>query len=136
MVSHACRWTFIAEEGHLKIAAHCTVAGLSLLGCADEVAQGGGQGEGIQPSKGDVLQNPDEPKPADAADVQVVTKFRLSTASADAICEGCVVTTYSLVDNSYGLDEMRVVSDGGMPICKIYLTDGGVVIDECGWSRP
>ena len=135
MVSHACDWTFIAEEGHVKLAVLSAVAAVSLLGCVDEVAQGGGQGEGIQPSKGQ-LQNLDEPKPFDAAEVEVTVKYRLGTGSADTVCNGCSVTSYSLVDNSYGLDEMRVVSDGGTPICKIYLTDGGVVIDECGWSRP
>ena len=106
----------------------------ALAGCADDVTTGGGQGEGIIPSK-IALMNPDEPKPFDARDVVEVDQ-KLGAAPADAICDGCVVTSYSLVDNSYGLDEVRVVTDGGLSICKIFLSNDGVVIDECGWSRP
>jgi hypothetical protein len=98
------------------------------------VSTGGGQGEGIMPSK-IAFMNPDEPKPFDATDVVFMNK-RLGSAPADSICEGCVVTSYSLADNSYGIDEVRIVNDGGLVICKIFLNNDGVVIDECGWSRP
>jgi hypothetical protein len=105
-----------------------------LLGCADEATQGGGQGEGIMPSK--IAFVPPEPKPFDPATDVVALKQKLGSAPADAICDGCVVTSYKLVDNSFGLDEVRLVSDGGLLICKIFLNQDGVVIDECGWSRP
>jgi hypothetical protein len=121
------------EEDLVKLA-FCVVVGLSLLGCADEAAQGGGQGDGIVPSKISFV-DPEPEKPFDARDVFEI-KQKLGTAPADAICEGCIVNGFSLVDNSYGITEVRVVSDGGLPVCRIFLNQDGIVIDECGWSRP
>jgi hypothetical protein len=123
----------VLKEDLVKLA-FCVVAALSLIGCADEATQGGGQGEGIIPSK-IAFADPDQEKPFDATQV-VHVKQKLGTAPADSICEGCVMTSYSLVDNSYGIKEVRFVLDGRQPVCRIFMTDGGVKIDECGWSRP
>jgi hypothetical protein len=40
-----------------------------------------------------------------------------------------------VVDNSM-FNEVSVVSDGGMQLCRLYLSDGEVVIDECGINKP
>ena len=118
----------------MKLAASLFVAALSMVGCAGVESSGGGQGDGIYPAKADVS-NPNDPKLFDTADVTKV-KLKGGMAPADAVCDGCVVQTYRVVDTSAGIDEMRVVSDGGTEICRIYLDHDQVVIDECGWIRP
>jgi hypothetical protein len=133
MVSHALG--SIQEEGLVKLAASLfCVAALSMVGCAGVDTVGGGQGDGIHPSKADV-QNPEEPKPFDG---RQVTNLKLKTAAApaDAVCDGCVMDTYRAVDNSAGIDEVRVVSDGGLELCRLYLDHDQVVLDECGLLSP
>jgi hypothetical protein len=125
------------REGSVKLAASLfCVAALSVVGCADVETTGGGQGEGILPDKIS-LANPNEPKPFDPSDV-ISYEQRLGHEGADSICEGCVVDTYGVHDNSMGIDEVRIVSDGGgLRLCKIYLDDNGeAVVDECGWHAP
>ena len=116
----------------MKLAA--LIAGLALVGCADLDNTTGGMGEGVAPYKlSDTRVR--EAEQFDATQV-VQLKQKLGTTPADAICEGCVMTSYSVVDLGAGLDEVRIVTDGGMPICKIFLNDDGIVVDECGWFRP
>jgi hypothetical protein len=81
------------------------------------------------------LANPNEPKPFDPRDVTSYEQ-RVSGEGGNSICEGCVVDSYSLVADSGGIDEVRVVSDGGMELCRIYLDQGQVVLDECGVATP
>jgi hypothetical protein len=110
------------------------VAALSVVGCADVETTGGGQGEGILPSKIS-LANPNEPRPFDPRDVSSYQQKRAGEP-ADSICEGCTIDTYGIVDHSMGIDEVRVVSDGSGVVCKIYLDNDEAVIDECGWHAP
>lgn len=119
----------------MKLAASLfCLAALSVVGCADVESNGGGQGEGILPSKISRA-DADEPKPFDPGTVTTL-KQKLGTAPADSICEGCVFDTYAVVDNSMGIDEVLVVSDGGVNLCRIYLDQGQIVVDECGWHAP
>jgi hypothetical protein len=123
------------EEGLVKLAASLfCVAALSLVGCADVETTGGGQGDGIHPSKIS-LDDSKEPN-VFAPGNETVLKQRLATSAADVICEGCVMDTYSVVDTSMGIDEVRIVSDGGTQLCKIFTDHGNIVIDECGWANP
>ena len=117
----------------MKLAASliCVAA---LVGCAGDVPMGGGQGEVIIPSKLASLR-PDRAKPFDPRDVVKLSQKR-GVAPADSICEGCVMTSYSLVENSYGIDEVRMVHDGDTTLCQIFLSNDGVVIDECGRVSP
>jgi hypothetical protein len=121
----------------VKVAASLfCVAALSLVGCADVETTGGGQGDGIHPSKIS-LDDPKEPTAFAPGDGTVVRqKQKLASSPADAICEGCVIDTYSVFDTSMGIDEVLVVSDGGTQLCKIFTDHGNVVVDECGWANP
>jgi hypothetical protein len=122
------------EEGAVKLASLFCVAALSVVGCGGVETTGGGQGEGIKPSKIEFV-DPNAPKPFDPrtlSDFQI----RISTAPADSVCEGCIMESYSVVDTSAGVDEVRVVSDGGMELCKIYLNQDQVIVDECGSTAP
>ena len=118
----------------MKLAASwLCVAALSLVGCADVETNGGGQGEGILPAKSSVVE------PTGQMQLELGEepgfKQRLRSGPADFVCEGCVIDTYAVVDNSM-FNEVSVVSDGGMQLCRLYLSDGEVVIDECGINKP
>jgi hypothetical protein len=119
-------------EACCKFVLRRCLVGCWLCGCGNHRCQG----EGILPDKIS-LANPNEPKPFDPSDV-ISYEQRLGHEGADSICEGCVVDTYGVHDNSMGIDEVRIVSDGGgLRLCKIYLDDNGeAVVDECGWHAP
>jgi hypothetical protein len=134
MVSSRVLSVLITEEGYVKLASLFCVAALSFAGCADVETNGGGQGEGIHPSKIEA-QNPNEPKPFDATQV-VDLEQKIGVAPADAVCDGCVVTSYHVVDTTAGLDEVRIVSDGGFEVCRIYLKNDVIVVNECGFVQP
>jgi len=110
------------------------VAALSLVGCAEEITPTGGMGEGIAPYK----LGPESFDAVKDFDPSDVTKYeqKLSGAPIDSVCEGCVMDVYRVIDNSAFIDEVRVVSDGGAALCKIFVDHGQVVEDECGWFGP
>ena len=121
----------------MKLAASLVcVAALSFAACADVETTGGGQGEGIVPSKVADQQLEHLVKQFDPSQVTDNAQKLGGLAPADAICDGCVMQAYAVVDTSAGIDEVRVVTDGGMQVCKIFLDQGQIIIDECGWSRP
>ncbi|HEY5950365.1 MAG TPA: hypothetical protein VIV40_32965 [Kofleriaceae bacterium] len=119
----------------MKLAALFCVAAMSVVGCGSVESNGGGQGDGISPSKTE-LQVPSTPGMVDL-EADHTWKQKLGTVAANFVCDGCVMTTYQTVDTSAGIDEVRVVSDGGgFEVCRIYLDQNQVVVDECGLTTP
>ena len=112
------------------------VAALSLAACADVETYGGGQGEGLTPSKVADQEFDRLVKQFDPSQVTDNAQKLGGLEPADAVCDGCVMQAYSVVDLNAGIDEVRIVKDGGMTVCKLYLGHGEVIIDECGLSRP
>jgi len=119
----------------VKLAASMVcVAALSFAACTDEETTVGGQGAGITSWK-----------IADQRFEQLVKQFDPSQVTdkamlgghmpADEVCDGCVMQAYKVVESRAAVDEIRVVSDGGVPVCKILLNQGAIVFDECGLSR-
>ncbi len=85
--------------------------------------------EGMLPAKF-VLTYPSDLKLDPLAQLQA----RPVVQSGDPICGGCDVVAFGVV-NDNRVDEVRVVSDGGTPVCRIYFNDNQVVFDECGWVQ-
>ena len=135
----------------MKLAASLfAVAALSLAGCIDDVATGGGHQEGIRPAKpsiddldGNSPRHPavfegmsgeivGSPPLVDVNDLRgKVNGIALPPEPARDVCETCEVTAI-LLPEERGIDEVRVVSDGGVELCRIYLVDDEVIVDECG----
>lgn len=107
----------------------CCVAATSLVACADVGTTGGGQMEGMVPAKF-VLTHPSDLQ----LDPHTQLQQRPLVQSGDQICGGCDVIAFGVL-NDDRVDEVLVVSDGGMPVCRIYLQDDKVVLDECGWVQ-
>jgi hypothetical protein len=138
------------------VASMFCVAALSLIGCVDEPTGGGGQLEGLRPAK-PTFDDPDVSPTGANTDVNnknaqlpphqlpVDTDgfyghlggVALPPEPAPEICPNCEVTAIRLPEeNSYGIDEVRVVSDGGLELCRIYLDDSGYVFNECFTPEP
>lgn len=119
----------------MKLAASLfCIAALSLVGCADVETTGGGQGEGIIPAKTLSLDPQDVEEsfhPAIAGMQQVPGR-----EPADYICMGCEIVAYRVPDDTGGIDEVRLVKDQDVTLCRIYLNDNEVVLDDCGMARP
>lgn len=113
----------------LAVSLFC-VATLSLAACTDEVALGGGQGEGITPDKIAFVDPQGGPLAFNPQTDVVVEITKIGSASADAVCDGCVVTSYRVIDTSYLIDEVHLVS-GDVPLCRLFLSHDEVVVDEC-----
>lgn len=139
----------------MKLSALLCVAGLSLTGCLDEPTTGGGYLAGMRPAKPSIDNptNSDLPAYPDIFEgMSSRSAFTMPDLNADnvfvetmtppvpmpEVCENCQVTAAHVVDDSYMLEEIRVFSDGGVPICRIFLdTESGTTIhDDCGWTRP
>jgi hypothetical protein len=119
------------------------VAASSLVACTDVETVGGGQNEGITPSKTikfDPSDLPDSYLPIHGMWHEVGRVPPLHGAwqvvarkPADTICEGCNMTTYKLVDIGHVNKLINEVSDGGGDLlCRIFVVDDEIVVDECG----
>jgi hypothetical protein len=128
---------------------------LALVGCVDQETTGGGQLEGIRPAKPSIdnpNNNPEgvnpvidetmSPKsPIRLRDVDVeglgtIDGKQLPSEPAPEVCENCTVSPIKLPSERNGIDEVRIVSDGGFELCRIYLNDGKVVVSECDTYTP
>jgi hypothetical protein len=136
-------------EGPVKLAISC-VAALSLAGCLDDPTTGGGYLEGMRPAKPS-LDNPNNsPLPVNPEifegmnkassiempelDTNVIVETISPPVPMDEVCDNCQVIAFH-IHHSDSLDEIRVFSDGGNFLCKIFLNDKGSVVDDCGWTR-
>ncbi|HEX5061140.1 MAG TPA: hypothetical protein VFV99_17360 [Kofleriaceae bacterium] len=120
----------------MKLAASMfCVAALSLAACADVETYGGGQGPGITSSKIADQEFDRLVKQFDPSQVTDNAQKLGGLEPADTVCEGCVMQAYRVVDLNAGIDEVRIVKDGGVQVCKIFLDQGAVIFDECGLSR-
>ena len=105
------------------------VSALAVVGCGDVESVGGGQGEGITPAKVGSL----DPDDVESQNPRVDGLKQIKAGeSADNICPDCQIVAFSVANND-AIDEVRVVQDAGSEVCRIYLKDDAVVIDECGW---
>lgn len=111
----------------MKLGALSCVAALALVGCVDSESVGGGQGDGILPSK-TADKTPDVVPSNDGPNV-----VQQPALPADIVCDGCVVTIYKPVQSTV-FDEIRVVTDHDFVVCSIYVNHGEVVVDECGFE--
>lgn len=89
--------------------------------------------DGLLPAKFVSIDPSELPPTHDPSIVTIVQKA--GTEPADPVCEGCEVSAFEIVNHD-SVDGVRVVSDGGLRVCNIYLNGDQVVIDECGWHRP
>ena len=106
----------------------CVVA-LSVVGCADVESVGGGQGEGITPAKVGSLELDEGASPHPRVDGM---KQISAGESAENICPDCEVVAFSVANND-AIDEVRIVQDAGIEVCRIYVKNDTVIIDEC-WN--
>ena len=115
----------------MKLAASLfCVAALSMVGCADVETTGGGQGEGIKPAKFLSLDPEDVPEPFNP---QLAGMQQVGGAEgADYFCETCEIVYFKVPSDTGGINEVREVRQDGEPVCRIYMADGVVIIDECG----
>ena len=120
----------------MKLAASLfCVAALSLVGCVDDTTNAGGQGEGLDPAKtsanfGPIVTGNGLRDVVFNLDLSGLALREL--ARADDICEGCTIQQAFLPERNGAIDEVRVVGVGETVLCRIYLADGEVVMDECG----
>ena len=131
------------------------VGALSLVGCVDQEVTGGGQLEGMRPAKPSLEELTSNPaggplvfegmnqNPAtknvghfDANWFGTLGGVMLPPEPAREVCENCMVTAIKLPHDDGGIDEVRIVSDGGLELCRIYLNDGQAVVNECGTINP
>jgi hypothetical protein len=79
---------------------------------------------------------PDRAKPFDPRDV-VKLNQKLGVAPADSICEGCVMTfVHARRQQLRPRRGAQSSTDGDTTFCQIFLSNDGVVIDECGRVSP
>jgi hypothetical protein len=114
--------------------AMCCVAAVSLVACAAEVEPtGGGPTAGTRPDKIQFQPSPDDvPLPFNP----VVSGLQQEPTPADNICEGCTVLSVKIDRGTWGIDEVRIASVGGSEVCRIYLDQNRVILDECGTTAP
>lgn len=107
------------------------VAASSLVACADIETTGGGHMDGLHPVKTisyDPSDLPESPYP----EVDGILQEQ-SREPATNICESCELTTYRVVEFGHFNKFVQEVSDGGSVVCRIFLDENMVVLnDECG----
>lgn len=110
----------------MKLGAIFCVAALSLAACTDVETVGGGQGEGIVPSK--ISGSPvAAPVPIGIENVGTI----LNQQAAEDVCEGCVISYYPVRSHPV-YDRIGVVTDGENVLCSVFFDHDVVVTDECG----
>lgn len=132
------------------------VAALSLAGCVDQETTGGGQLAGMRPAKPSIDDPGNLPTGANPTIFEGMNyKSTISIPDVDAdgmyghlggmnepavpaphVCESCEVTAIKLPAQQNGIDEVHLVKDGETEVCRIYLNDNDVVINECFSSEP
>jgi hypothetical protein len=111
------------------------VAALSLVGCVDDTTNAGGQGEGLDPAKTTANFGPIDNGSGLHDAVYNINLSGLALreiALAEDICSGCTIQQAFLPERNGTIDEVRVIGVGENVVCRIYLGDGEVVMDECG----
>ena len=133
------------------IASVFCVAALSLVGCADQETTGGGHLGGMLPEKAFTYQPgnlplSENPEVRDEMNTLVPTLgdvnpegfygqlfggMNVKTELAPEVCENCKVTAIKIGTNSFAITDVHVYSDGEREICRLYLTDDNVFVNEC-----
>jgi hypothetical protein len=110
----------------VKLGAIFCVAAFSLAACTDAETVGGGQGEGLGPSK--VSGSPvAAPTPIGLENIGTI----LQQEAAEDVCESCVISYYPVRSHPI-YDRIGVVSDGDQVLCTVFFRTDVVVADECG----
>lgn len=110
----------------MKLGAIFCVAALSLAACTDAETVGGGQGEGIVPSK--ISGSPvAAPTPIGLDNIGTI----MQQQKAEEVCEACVISYYPVRHHPV-FDRIGVLTDGDQVICSVFFDRDVVVTDECG----